>query len=66
MDWFSAFLGTLFLRTVVGGSALLGVFYLWRGSYAFAASLLLPLVGIGLWMARDLRGSSVDAHGWEE
>lgn len=66
MDWFSAFLGTLFLRTVVGGSALLTMFYVWNGLYPFAAALLLPLAGALLWMFSDLRESSVDTHEWDE
>lgn len=65
MDWFSAFIGTLLLRTMVGGSALLGVFYLWIGHYAFAAGILLPLVGIMVWMAMDLQATPIDDVEWD-
>lgn len=57
MDWFSATLGWLLLRTVVGGSVVLGMFYLTVGQYVFAATLLLPLVGVLGWMATDVVGS---------
>jgi hypothetical protein len=56
MDWFSAALGWLFLRTVVGGSVLLGMFYVAIGSYVFAAAILLPLVAVLAWMISDVRG----------
>lgn len=58
VDWLSALLGTIFLRTMVGGTALLGMFYLSIGYYWFAAGLLIPLVAIGLWMAADLNDVS--------
>lgn len=66
MGWFSAFLGTMFLRTIVGGSALLGVFYITIGAYAFAAALLLPLAGIALWLAKDLRDGGVEIPDWDD
>lgn len=65
MDWLSVFLGSLLINTMVGGSALLGVFYLWIGYYAFAAGILLPLVGIMAWMAMDVRSSSVPDLDWK-
>lgn len=55
MDWIGAFLGTIFLQTIVGGAAILGVFYLWIGAYMFALGLLIPLAGILLYMFADLR-----------
>lgn len=55
MDWFSAALGWLFLRTIVGGSIVLGMFYVTIGSYAFAAAILLPLVAVAAWMISDVR-----------
>lgn len=61
VDWISAFLGTIFLRTMVGGTALLGMFYLWIGYYAFAAGLLIPLAAIGIYLVADLEDvSSLD------
>lgn len=56
MDWFSAALGWLFLRTIVGGSVLVGMFFVSVGSYSFAAAILLPLVAVLAWMASDVRG----------
>lgn len=60
MDWFSAFLGELFLRTVVGGATLLGLTYAWFGYYALAASVVLPLLVILAWLVADLRRSDFD------
>lgn len=57
MDWFSAALGWLFLRTVVGGSVVLGMFYISVGQYVFAGTLLIPLLGVLGWMASDVVGS---------
>lgn len=58
MDGVSAFLGTLFLSTMVGGTTLLGMFYLSVGLYALGVIILLPLIGIAAWMAADLHQSS--------
>lgn len=55
MDWFSAALGWLFLRAIVGGSVLVSMAYLWWGNYMFAAAILLPLVAVLAWMAADMR-----------
>jgi len=64
MDWFSAFVGTLLIRMMVGGSTLLGMFYLWHGYYVFAAGLLVPLLGIATWLMVDLRDSGFDDVEW--
>jgi hypothetical protein len=64
MDWFSAFIGTILIRTMVGGSTLLGMFYLWNGYYAFAAGLLVPLFGIVVWLVMDLERTPFDDLEW--
>ena len=54
MDWLSAFMGTLLIRTILGGSALLGFTYIWHGYYLLAAGVLVPLAGALALFAADL------------
>lgn len=55
MNWLSAALGWLFLRTVIGGAVMTGMVFVSVGQYALGAAVLSPLVAVIAWMAMDMR-----------
>lgn len=59
MDWLGAFLGELLLQTTVGGSVLVGMYYLVSQQYMIAAALLIPLLGVTVWIVSDVFTSNV-------
>lgn len=50
MDWLSALLGGLLLRTTVGGAVVVSMYYVVSQQYLFAVALLVPLIAAIVWM----------------